>query len=147
MVKAPRKPRNLCHEGRTRVTVWLENKLVEKIRFDAKERFITQQSIIESALRDAYRPPAEDLEAFIARRFNYVDTTLKKLDSQSQVTAEALALFLRLWLAVTPKILEVTTATTQIQEFYTKVLRTIESRIANSHTIFKEVEAVMEEKR
>ena len=146
-MKTLRKPRNLCKVGRTRVTVWLENMLVEKMRLDARERSVTQQSIIESAMRDYYRPPKDDLEGLIARRFNYLESVLKKLDSQSHVAAEAIALVIRLWLTERPEIVSGTKMSSKAQGFYRRCLWSVGKRIESGQTVFRDVEVAKDEEK
>lgn len=139
-MKTPKRNRNFTNHGRTRVTVWLENELVDKIRFEAKQGYITQQRIIESAIRDAYKPPAEGLQDFIARRCNYLDERIQKVDMQSQITAEALALFFRLWMHINPRVREAGKYTPEEQEFYGRCVKTIGKKLEEGDTLFEHVE-------
>lgn len=141
-MKTPKRHRNFSNHGRKRVTVWLEDGLVEKIRFEAKQGYITQQRIIESAIRDAYKPPAEGLQEFIARRCNYLDGRIQKIDVQSQITAEALSLFFRLWMHINPRVREAGKYTPDEQEFYGKCVKTIALKLEEGGALFRDVRDV-----
>ncbi len=57
----------------------------------------------------------EQLEAALSRRLDRIDRHLGRLDEQTEITTEALALFVRFWLTANPPLPEAARAAAQAQ--------------------------------
>ncbi len=82
-----------------KVTLRISKGVADRIRDEAKQRRVTQQSIIMSALRDRYDPDsllAKD--AMVADRLSRVDRQLRAVVDSCKVIAESQAFFVRMWL-------------------------------------------------
>ena len=69
----------------------------------ALRKRVGQPDIVEAALRSFMSPDSsEQLEAALSRRLDRIDRHLGRLDQQTEVATEALALFVRFWLTANP---------------------------------------------
>lgn len=69
----------------------------------ALRKRVGQPDIVEAALRSFMSPDgSEQLEAALSRRLDRIDRHLGRLDHQTEITTEALALFVRFWLTANP---------------------------------------------
>lgn len=69
----------------------------------ASRKRVGQPDIVEAALRSFMSPDSsEQLEAALSRRLDRIDRHLGRLDQQTEITTEALALFVRFWLTANP---------------------------------------------
>ena len=71
----------------------------------AARKRVSQASIVEAAIASFLSPDgSERMEAAFSRRLDRVSRQLDKLDYHVEVGNEAVALFVRFWLGVTPSI-------------------------------------------
>ena len=76
----------------------------------------TQASIVEAAVASFLSPDSsERMEAAVTRRLDRLTKQNEKLAFQSEVTNEALALFVRFWLTANPPLPEAAMAAAQAQ--------------------------------
>lgn len=69
----------------------------------ALRKRVGQPDIVEAALRSFMSPDSsEQLEAALSRRLDRIDRHIGRLDQQTEITTEALALFVRFWLTANP---------------------------------------------
>ena len=137
------KGRYTDRQGKTRVSVWIQAELLKELTIEAKDRGITRQSILESALRDRFRPiPREDYEALIARRLNRQDARIKRLEQRVEILAESFAMYLRMWLMSSPEVPEAQreAAVMQARERYDRYLKAVGKKVRTGQTIFTELE-------
>ena len=129
-------------KSKNRVTFWLENDLLGEIKSEAKTRRISQQSIFEATLKDRYSVESrEESEALIARRLNRIDNHIRAKQRLSEVHAEALALFIRMWLSSTPEIPEEqrNAAVLKGKARYDRYLSSLASRVSVGESIFTDL--------
>lgn len=92
-------------EGRVKTTLWLDREVLKAVTNEANERKVSKQSIMESSLKDRYSEEAQfDRDAVIADRLNKLERGQRQIAEQNETGAEALALFIRMWLASTPEV-------------------------------------------
>ncbi|HPB23615.1 MAG TPA: CopG family transcriptional regulator, partial [Novosphingobium sp.] len=73
--------------------------LADRLADYARRKRGTQAQVVETALNSFLSPDgSERMEAAFSRRIDKVMRQLDKLDYQSELNAEALALFVRFWL-------------------------------------------------
>ena len=84
-------------------TFRLPTDLIDHLAEFALRKRVGQPEIVEAALRSFLSPDSsEHLEAALSRRLDRIDRHLGRLDEQTEITTEALALFVRFWLTANP---------------------------------------------
>lgn len=77
--------------------------VIDQLAEFALRKRVGQPDIVEAALRSFMSPDSsEQLEAALSRRLDRIDRHLGRLDEQTEITTEALALFVRFWLTANP---------------------------------------------
>jgi predicted transcriptional regulator len=77
--------------------------VIDQLAEFASRKRVGQPDIVEAALRSFMSPDSsEQLEAALSRRLDRIDRHLGRLDEQTEITTEALALFVRFWLTANP---------------------------------------------
>lgn len=77
--------------------------VIDQLAELAVRKRVGQPDIVEAALRSFMSPDnPEQLEAALSRRLDRIDRHLTRLDQQTEITTEALALFVRFWLNANP---------------------------------------------
>ena len=92
-------------EGRVKTTLWLDREVLNAVATEAGQRKVSKQSIMENSLKERYSEAGQlDRDAVIADRLNKLERGQRKLEHQNEISAEAHALFVRMWLANTPEV-------------------------------------------
>lgn len=90
--------------------------VIDQLSEFASRRRVGQPDIVEAALRSFMSPDnPEQLEAALSRRLDRIDRRIGALDQQTEITTEALALFVRFWLTANPPLPDSTLAAAQAQ--------------------------------
>lgn len=90
--------------------------VIDQLAEFALRKRVGQPDIVEAALRSFMSPDnPEQLEAALSRRLDRIDRHLGRLDEQTEITTEALALFVRFWLTANPPLPEAARAAAQAQ--------------------------------
>ena len=124
---------------RRKASVFLDDNLMDQVVAEAHSRQVSQQSLLESTIRDRYSPERkEENEAIIARRLSKIDTKLQVMERQIEVIAESLALYVRMWLTRTSEIPEEErdAAVLQAQARYDRYLKSLGKQLMSKETIF-----------
>jgi hypothetical protein len=88
---------------RQKLTVYLPPDLLQQITDLAGRKRLSQSAIVETAVMSFLSPDGADRrEAAFARRLDRLTRQFQRLERSADVTMEALALFVRSWLTVTP---------------------------------------------
>ncbi len=98
----------------------------------ALRKRVGQPDIVEAALRSFMSPDSsEQLEAALSRRLDRIDRHIGRLDRQTEITTEALALFVRFWLTANPPLPDVGLAAAQAQgkERYESFVKALARRL------------------
>ena len=92
-------------EGRVKTTLWLDREVLNAVAREAGQRKVSKQSIMENSLKERYSEAGQlDRDAVIADRLNKLERSQRRLEHQNEISAEAHALFVRMWLASTPEV-------------------------------------------
>jgi hypothetical protein len=92
-------------EGRVKTTLWLDREVLNAVATEAGQRKVSKQSIMENSLKERYSEAGQlDRDAVIADRLNKLERSQRRLEHQNEISAEAHALFVRMWLASTPEV-------------------------------------------
>jgi hypothetical protein len=86
---------------RHRMNISLPPEVLQQVIDLASRRRISQSAIIEAAVT-SFLSPDEHREAVFTRRLDRLTRQVQRLERNTGVTMEALALFVRFWLTVTP---------------------------------------------
>ena len=88
---------------RDRLNLSLPVEMIAQINDLAARRRLTRSAIVEAAVTSFLSPDGADrLEAAFARRFDRLTRQVQRLERDSGLSTEALALFIRFWLTITP---------------------------------------------
>ena len=91
--------------NRVKHTFRLPPDLSRQLADYAARKRVTQASVVEAAIASFLSPDgSERLEAAFSRRLDRMSRQLDKLDYHVEVGNEAVALFVRFWLGVTPSL-------------------------------------------
>jgi predicted transcriptional regulator len=106
---------------------------------------VTQASIVEAAIASFLSPDgSERLEAAITRRLDRMGKQNERLQFQSEVTTEALTLFVRFWLTANPPLPESARAAAQAQgkERYDGFVEALARKLETGSGIERELKQV-----
>lgn len=88
---------------KTRMNVYLEPELLEKVAALVARRNISKSAVIETAVASFLSADAsERLEAVFARRMDRIGRQIDGLDEDLAILGETLSLFIRFWMTLTP---------------------------------------------
>lgn len=88
---------------KTRMTVHFEPATLKEVDELAGRKGLTKSAIIEAAVTSHLSPDGTDrLEAAFDRRLDRLSRQVERLERDVSISGEALALFVRFWLTVTP---------------------------------------------
>lgn len=127
---------------KSRLNVYFEPDLMERLAALADQRQLSRSAIVETALASFLSPDATDRrEAAFVRRLDRLSRQLERLERDTTIAVETLALFIHLWLVVTPPLPEERQAaarahgTKRYEDFVEKLGR----RLARGHSLIREV--------
>jgi hypothetical protein len=127
---------------KARMNVYFEPGLLQKVEDLAARKNLTKSLIIEAAVASFLSPDAEDRrEAAFTRRVDRLTRQVERLERDLTISAEALALFVRLWLTVTPPLPESAQASAKAKgtERYREFVDALGKRVAKGQSVLKEV--------
>ena len=133
----------VTREGRVKTTLWLDREVLNAVATEAGQRKVSKQSIMENSLKGRYSEAGQlDRDAIIADRLNKLERSLRRLEQQNEVSAEAHALFVRMWLASTPEVppAEKERAVQSARERYDRYVRQIAKRVGKISSESSEIE-------
>ncbi len=127
---------------RTRLNVYFPPALAKQVSELAIRKRISRSAIIEAAVTSYMSPDGSDrLEAAFARRLDRLSRQVQRLERNTGLTTETLALFVRFWLSVTPPLPEEDQAVAQVKgrKRYEGFIETLGRRYAGGKTLFDEI--------
>lgn len=125
-----------------RINIWVTSDIMQNLRREARERHVALCRIIETALMKRYSPlTQEEQEALIARRLNRIDIKLRTLERQLEISAECLALFVRMWLSSAPEVPESQrdAAYMKGQGRYERYIKSVSKRLQVGQSVFTDL--------
>ena len=88
---------------RDRLNVSLPVEMIAQINDLADRKRLTRSAIIEAAVNSFLSPDSADQkEAAFSRRLDLLSRQIQRLERNSVLSVETLALFIRFWLTITP---------------------------------------------
>ena len=127
---------------KARMNVYFEPGLLQKVEDLAARKNLTKSLIIEAAVASFLSPDADDRrEAAFTRRLDRLTRQVERLERDLTISAEALALFVRFWLTVTPPMPESAQAAAKAKgtERYREFVDTLGRRVAKGQSVLKEI--------
>jgi predicted transcriptional regulator len=127
---------------RTKHTFRLLPDLAAQLADYAHRKRVPQALIVETALLSHLSPDSsERMEAALGRRLDRLTRQLERLERHSTISNEALALFVRFWLTVTPPLPDTAQPAAQAKgrERYEGFVEALGRRLAKGQTLAQEV--------
>lgn len=127
---------------KTRLSVYLDPKLARELAGFAGERRKSMSLVAEAAIASFLSPDAaERQEAVLARRLDRIGRQIERLERDTGIGIETLALFIRFWLTATPALPEAHQAAAQAKgrERYERFVETLGRRLSKGPTLVSEV--------
>jgi len=127
---------------RTKHTFRLPPELAGKLSDYANQKRVPQALIVETALTSFLSPDnSERMEAALGRRLDRLTRQVERLERHTTISNEALALFVRFWLTVTPPLPDTAQAAAQAKgrERYEGYVEALGRRLAKGRTLSDEL--------
>src|SRR5260221_3753804 len=127
---------------RTKHTFRLPPDLAGHLANDADRKRVPQALVVEPALSSYLSPDnSERMEAALSRRLDRLTRQLERLERHVTISNEALALFVRFWLSVTPPLPDTAQPAAQAKgrERYEGVVEALGRRFAKGQTLAQEI--------
>src|SRR5216684_8336160 len=129
---------------RTKHTFRLPPDLAAQLADYAHRKRVPQALVVETALSSHLSPDSsERMEAALGRRLDRLTRQVERLERHLTISNEALALFVRFWLTVTPPLPDTAqpAAQTKGRERYEGFVDALGRRLAKGRTLADEVTA------
>ena len=127
-----------------RLSVYLDPTLMAQLTELAKRKKQSMSLVAEAAIASFLTPDDSDRrEAAVARRLDRLVRQADRLERDLAVSVEAMALFIRYWLTVTPSIPQDFQAVAQAEgrDRFASFLQMLGQRLASGTKVFQEVVA------
>lgn len=127
---------------RTKHTFRLPPNLAAQLADYAGRKRVPQALVVETALASHLSPDnSERMEAALGRRLDRLTRQLERLERHVSISNEALALFVRFWLTVTPPLPDSAQAAAQAKgrERYDGFVEALGRRLAKGQSLAQEV--------
>ena len=127
---------------RDRLNLSLPVEMISQINELAIRRRLTRSAIVEAAIASFLSPDGADRkEAAFARRLDRLTRQVQRLERNSGIAIEALALFVRFWLTVTPPLPPEaqTSAQAKGRERYEGFIEALGRRLNHGRTLLDEI--------
>ena len=127
---------------KVRLSVYLQPEIITRLTELADRKKQPKSLIAEAAITSFLTPDnADQLEAALTRRLDFLTRQIERLERDLGIAVEALALFIRFWLIVTPSLPETAHAAAQAKgrERYDSFLETLGRRLSKGQSLLREV--------
>jgi hypothetical protein len=127
---------------RTRMNVYLPPELMKRIAELATRQRLSRSGIVEAAVASFLSPDGADRrEAAFARRLDRLSRQMQRLERNSGISTETLALFIRFWLTITPPLPNDAQATAQLKgrERYEGFIEALGRRLGQGQSLLQEI--------
>lgn len=127
---------------RDRLNLSLPVEMICQINDLAIRKRLTRSAIVEAAVASFLSPDGADrMEAAFARRLDRLTRQVQRLERNSGISTETLALFVRFWLTITPPLQEDGQASAQAKgrERYEGFIEALGRRLNQGRTLLDEI--------
>jgi len=125
-----------------RLSVYLDPEVMAQLTEFAERKEQPKSVVAEAAIASFLTPDdADQRETAFTRRLDLLNRQVERLERDLSIAVEALALFIRFWLTVTPPLPESAQAAAQAKgrERYESFLDALGRRLAKGQTLLREV--------
>src|SRR5271165_6020896 len=127
---------------RDRMNVYFPPALLKQIADLADRKGLSRSAIVEAAVASFLSPDGADRrEAAFTRRLDRLTRQVQRLERNIGISTEALALFVRFWLTITPPLPSDAQAAAQIKgrERYEGFIEALGRRLQKGQSLFQEI--------
>jgi len=127
---------------RTKHTFRLPPVIAGQLADYANRKRVPQALVVETALSSYLSPDSsERMEAALGRRLDRLTRQVERLERHVTISNEALALFVRFWLTVTPPLPDTAQPAAQVKgrERYEGFVEALGRRVAKGQTLAQEI--------
>lgn len=135
---------------RDRLNLSLPMEMIAQINDLAIRQRLTRSAIVEAAIASFLSPDGTDrIEAALGRRLDRLTRQVQRLERNSGLTTETLALFVRFWLTITPPLPPDAQASAQAKgrERYEGFIEALGRRLNQGRTLLDEIPRDMRDKK
>jgi hypothetical protein len=124
-----------------RLSVYLDPQIMARLTDFARRNERSKSIVAEAAIMSFLTPNAGQPEAAFARRLGLLSRQVERLERDLTIALEALALFIRFWLTITPPLPESTQSAAQAKgrERFESFLETLGRRLSKGQSLLREV--------
>jgi len=124
-----------------RLSVYLDPEIMARLIDLAGRKEQSRSIIAEAAIMSFLTPNAGQPEAAFARRLGLLSRQVDRLERDLTIAVEALALFIRFWLTITPPLPESAQSAAQAKgrERFESFLEALGRRLAKGQSLLREV--------
>jgi hypothetical protein len=124
-----------------RLSVYLDPEIMARLIDLAGRKEQSRSIIAEAAIMSFLTPNAGQPEAAFARRLGLLSRQVERLERDLTIAVEALALFIRFWLTITPPLPESAQGAAQAKghERFESFLEALGRRLAKGQSLLREV--------
>jgi predicted transcriptional regulator len=129
-------------EKKARLSVYLDGDVMRSLADFAARRDQSRSLVAEAAIASFLSPDSDERrEAIIARRLDGIDRRIQRLERDTNIAIETMALFVRFWLSTTPPLPDATQAATRAKalERYDSFLDALGRRLAKGPKLRQEI--------
>jgi hypothetical protein len=127
---------------RDRLNLTLPVEMIGRINELADRKRLSRSAIVEAAVASFLSPDAADQrEAAFTRRLDRLSRQVQRIERDVRVTADALSLYIRFWLTITPPLPPDAQAAAQIKgrERYEGFIETLGKRLQKGQSFLREI--------
>ncbi|MFG1228620.1 ribbon-helix-helix protein, CopG family [Xanthobacter wiegelii] len=127
---------------RDRLNLTLPVEMIGRINELADRKRLPRSAIVEAAVASFLSPDAADQrEAAFTRRLDRLSRQVQRIERDVRVTADALSLYIRFWLTITPPLPPDAQAVAQIKgrERYEGFIETLGKRLQKGQSFLHEI--------
>ncbi len=129
-------------ESPKRLNIYLSPEMSKRISSFSREKNLRKTSIVDMALQNFFSPESADQrEAAISRRLDRLSRHTQRLERNIAISTEALALYVKFWLTVTPDLSPDAHSSAQLKgkEKYEAFLEALGGRIKKGRLLVNEI--------
>ena len=127
---------------RTRMNVYFDPALLKRIEALSLRRKVSKSAIVEAAVASFLSgDTSEKLEAAMSRRLDRLGRQIDGIDEDLVILGEAVSLFIRFWMTITPPLPESAQASARVKgtERFEGFMQNLGRRLATGDRFLKEV--------
>jgi hypothetical protein len=129
---------------KSRLSVYLDPALMTELAELAERKKKSMSLVAETAIMSLLTPDEADRrEAAVVRRLDRLTRQVERLERDLVISVEAMALFIRYWLTITPSVPNDSQAIAQAKgrERFASFLQMLGQRLATGQRVFQEIAA------